>query len=87
MGRQFGIYHSQCQPRGITPASKESDQASPLTLVSLTGQRAGRPPSQPRTHQFSRLRTIVRHIDIRHRLSDVGLRDTLVPEFPLQGTA
>lgn len=86
MGRQFSIYHSQCQPRGITPAGQEGDQTSFLTLVCPPGDPAGGTAGQARTHQFSRLCAIVRHVDIGHRLSNVRLCDALVPEFTLQGT-
>lgn len=84
MGRQLGIYHGQGQPRGITPTGEESHQPAPLSLISPAGRCGARTTGQAFTDQFGSLSTIIRDVDIRHRIGDMSLRHALVTQLPLE---
>lgn len=87
MGRQFGVHHCQRQPRGITPPGEESHQPAPFPLVEPVSRCRAGAAGQASTYQFGGLSTIVRDVDVRHRISDVDLRNAFVPQFSLERPA
>lgn len=85
MSRQFGIHHGQCQPRGITPPCQEGHQSATLPFLRGRADPAAA-ACQSRTDEFSRPAAIIRDIDVRHRLGDMGLPHALVTKFPFERT-